>query len=111
MSKDASLLFFGVRFEITPSQVASAENRSLPIVQKARALGLQFYWEDFGVELPRYYGFVGKRLAILGVENDAEVIVTAAELESHVKTVTEKLRNAGIDEPPALYAHWMPSKG
>ena len=45
MSREASLIFFGIRFEIGEDEITSVENRSHPIVSRARSVGLQVYCE------------------------------------------------------------------
>lgn len=110
MSREASLIFFGIRLEISDEEIASVEDRTHPIVSQARAVGLQVYWEDFGVDEPAYFGFVGRKVAILGVENEAEVIVAQSSLNEMMDKVRTKLSEAAIPGDPKLFMCWMPPK-
>ena len=38
MSREASLIFFGIRFDIGEDEITSVENRSHPIVSRARSV-------------------------------------------------------------------------
>ena len=108
MSKEASLIFFGIRFEISEDEITSVENRSHPIVSRARSVGLQVYWENFGIDMPTHLGFVGRRLAVLGLENDAEVTIEQSSLNELMDKVRNKLGQAGISGEPKLYMCWLP---
>ena len=108
MTKEASLIFFGIRFDISEDEIPSVEDRTHPIVSQARAVGLQIYWEDFGVDMPTYVGFVGRRLAILGVENEVEVAIEQSSLNELIDKVRNKLGQAGISGEPKLYMCWLP---
>ena len=110
MSVEASLIFFGVRFAINDEEVASVEDRTHPIVTQARAVGLQVYWENFGLDEPKYLGFVGRRLALLSIENDSEIMLNEATLTEIMRKVREKLASAAIHEEPQLYMYWLPPK-
>jgi len=108
MSREASLIFFGIRFEISEDEITSVENRSHPIVSRARAVGLQVYFEDIGINTPAYCGFVGRELATLGVENKAEVSIEQSSLNQLMDKVRNKLGEAGISGEPKLYMCWLP---
>ncbi len=108
MSREASLIFFGIRFDVSEDEIASVEERSHPIVSRARSVGLQVYFEDFGINASKYCGFVGRRLALLGVEDDAEVEIDQASLNELMDKVKKKLGEAEISGEPKLYMCWLP---
>jgi hypothetical protein len=108
MSREASLIFFGVRFEISEDEITSVEERNHPIVSRARSVGLQVYWENIGITTPTYCGFAGRKIAILGVEDEAEVSIEQSSLNELMDKVRNKLNEAGISSEPKLYLCWLP---
>jgi hypothetical protein len=106
MSREASLIFFGIRFDISEDEIASVDET--PLVRRARSVGLQVYFEDFGINASKYCGFVGRRLALLGVEDDAEVEIDQASLNELMDKVKKKLGEAEISGEPKLYMCWLP---
>ena len=108
MSREASLIFFGIRFEISEDEITNVEDRKHPIVSQARSVGLQVFWEDIGINTPTYCGFVGRELATLGVENEAEVAIEQSSLNELMDKVRNKLNEAGIPGDPKLYMCWLP---
>ena len=108
MSREASLIFFGIRFEISEDEITSVEDRTHPIVRQARAVGLQVHLENMGINIPSYCGFAGRQIAILGVENEAEVAIEQSSLNELMDKVRNKLGQAGISGEPKLYMCWLP---
>src|SRR5690349_10106899 len=109
MSADANLVFFGLRFDATQEDVGDLETRQHHWIAKARVHGLDFYWADFSGLGASYYFFVGKKLALTGLENQMEVILSEGELVNVFGEVKSKLAGAGFEGEPRLYSQWQPA--
>ena len=108
MSAESTLAFWGIRFELAPSDLEPCSTRSDLRQQKARAIGLDQYWGNFGGELELYLLFVGKRLAVIGVENASELALSKAQLLAAIEETNAKLLQQGFQEEPALHVVWQP---
>jgi len=109
MSAESVVAFFGIRIELQKSDVEPLELRQHPLMLRARGASLQHYWGNFGGVDPKYLLLIGKKLAILGVENSSECIVSDAELRELTADVRRKLQAAGFDGEPALLLQVEPS--
>jgi len=109
MSAESTLAFYGVRFEVANEEIISVEERSHPLLVKARQNGLKTYWGNFAFEEgDQYLLFIGDKIGILGAENDEEVQISIEELVRRARETSDKLKLAGILEPPMLYLAWEP---
>lgn len=107
MSADVSLFFYGLRFEVAESDIELLIQRKHPWIVKARASGLHFYWDNFGGQTPLYYFFIGRKIAIMGVENNVEKVMCDADLAAIVEDTKIKLKSAGIYEEPKFYIQYV----
>jgi hypothetical protein len=107
---DTAVVFFGVRLEVGEFEIELLENRSHSAVLNAKKEGLQHYWGNFGGPGERYYLFVGKSLARLGVEDSSEVSINAREFDQIATDVSNRLSRAGFSEVPLLYLQFQPDQ-
>jgi hypothetical protein len=108
MSSESTIAFYGVRLKITDEEITSLEERSHPLLVKARQNGLKYYWGNFASKGNEYLLFIGDKLGILGFENDREVHFSLDELMIRVSDTNARLQCAGIVERAMLYLEWQP---
>lgn len=102
MSTESTVVFLGVAIDIPASQVEELETRKHPLIAKARSVALQYYWANFGGIAPKYLFLLGKKIAIVGIENDAERTIPFSELEISMSEIRDKLGACGFNEEPQL---------
>lgn len=93
MSASACIVFYGLRFEVRPDEIAGLEARSDPRIQAARRAGLKHYWANLGV---------------LGPEDKPEVALDLPALQATFESTKTKLLSAGFAGEPSLYLQWRP---
>jgi hypothetical protein len=108
MSSPACLFFYGMRFEVPASERVLLENKTHPMMRRARDAGLGFHWHDFGASECTYYLFVGRKMAEIGVEGELGARFTPTELLSEAGAVGAKLREADIPGEPTFWLRWQP---
>src|SRR5688572_25635136 len=108
MSVPACLFFFGVRFEVDRAELALLESKTHPMMLRAQDVGLGHYWSDFGATQERYYLFVGRKLALIGVEGELGVRFDPDELLNEAEAVGTKLKEADIPGEPTFWLRWQP---
>ena len=107
MSSDCTIAFFGVRVEIADADITSLEERTHPLLIKARENGLDVYWGKFA-SADSYLLLVGDKLGVLGMENDLSIQVSFEELQRRVGETSARLQRAGISDRPMLLFEWQP---
>jgi len=107
MSTASTIVFFGVRFELTEDEVTALEERTHPKLVAATQCGLKHYWGNFDAPGRRYLLFIGDRLGVLGLEDDREIEISTVELAARMKDTEIKLQRAGIVTAAALYLQWQ----
>lgn len=108
MSAESSLVFYGLRFDVAGSDIEQLELRKHPWITKARSNGLHFYWANCGGLDPQYYFFIGLKIGIMGLENSTEIVVSDTDFAAQIGETKKKLRGAGFDEEPKLFAQLIP---
>src|SRR5690242_13750739 len=108
MSAESTVAFYGVRFEIDDEDVTSLEERSHPLLVKARQNGLKTYWGNFAEKGSKYLLFVGDKMGILGFENDRQVRFSVDDLVDRANDTNARLNRGGIVEQAMLYLEWQP---
>ncbi|HUT08940.1 MAG TPA: hypothetical protein VMY42_00445 [Thermoguttaceae bacterium] len=108
MSAESTVAFYGVRFEIADEDITSLEERSHPLLVKARQNGLKTYWGNFAEKGRKCLLFVGDKVGIFGLENDRQVRVSVDELANRANDTNARLQRAGIVEQAMLYLEWQP---
>lgn len=108
MSAESTLVFYGIRFEISTEDLEALETNSHPLIKKARSSGLQFYGGNFAEPDEKYYLFVGLKFGVLGAENADEVTITDGEFATAVQKTRERLAASTFDGEPRLYIQRMP---
>jgi hypothetical protein len=106
MSAGSCIVFYGLRFEIPSGEIEALETRSDSRIVAARKVGLKTYWANFGSPAERYLLFVGAMVGDMGVEGQADVRMSDAELQSVMSSVRTKLSQAGLDGAPSLHIQW-----
>src|SRR5580704_19165992 len=96
MSADACVAFYGLRFEVSRSDIERLEARSDARMIAARRAGLEHFWGNFAAPAERYCLFVGAQLAILGPENKAEFALPSHHLLALMESTKAKLQTAGL---------------
>jgi hypothetical protein len=107
MSADSTVVYYGVRFEVSDDEVVALENRSHEKIIVARRYGLKYYWGNFAAPNSKYLLFIGDELGIIGLENRRQIHFRAEDLAKRMKETETKLSRAGIAELPALYLEWQ----
>jgi hypothetical protein len=109
MSNDRSILFFGIRVELTEIELDLCEMRMHPLMIEARSEALQTYYGNFAQPDERYFLFVGKLLGIVGREDEDVIRLTPDHFSGIVAFVTAKLAKSGIHGEPALFMQREPA--
>ena len=107
MSSPATVVFYGVRFELAEDEIPALEERSDPRLVSARRNGLKHYWGNFGAPGERWYLFVGAKLGILGPEGASDVMLDGRDLEGLIKDTNSRLRDGGFTGVSKLYIQWQ----
>jgi len=108
MSVESTIAFYGIQFEVPASEVEQLELRCHPLLLKAKTASLQHYWANFGGIDPKYEILIGKKLAVLGLENSFEFVITCSELQAMIEDVRQKLLTAGFEDEPKLLIQYLP---
>ncbi|HEX7900403.1 MAG TPA: hypothetical protein VF950_21725 [Planctomycetota bacterium] len=108
MSAPSCLFFFGVRFEVERTELALLEAKTHPLMLKAHEAGLGHYWHDFGTSEDRYYLFVGRKLAVIGVEGELGARFDADKLLDEAEEIGAKLKQADLPGDPTFWLRWQP---
>lgn len=108
MSVESTVVFYGVRFDITDNEVVSLEDRSDVRLSMAKKNGLKWYWGNFASPEKLYYLFIGDEIAIAGFEKDRDIQLPSDVLVDRMRQTQEKLQKAGLSQPPMLYIQWQP---
>jgi hypothetical protein len=108
MSADRTVVFYGIRFEITWEDVEKLDqdNGDRRIVA-ARKANLDIYYANFGGLAERFLLFIGKHLGSLGLEDNQERILTKEEFDAIISATDSKLAASEFDGTPKLYIEWQ----
>jgi hypothetical protein len=105
MGADAFIAFIGIKRIIdlgADSELIELQERNHPLIRAARKNGLQFY-DGRLTDGEDIFLFIGRKITVLGLENDPEASCSESELTRHFSEVAEKLNSMGIEEPPKLH--------
>lgn len=108
MSAPACLFFYGLRFEVPAAERVLLEKKIHPLMRRAIDAGLGVHWHDFGGTEERYYLFVGRKFAEIGVEGELGARYSAEELRAEAEGVALKLRQADLPGDPTFWLRWQP---
>ncbi len=109
MSASSTVAFFGLRFKIDAAEdIAAREERRHLHQRYANQASLNHYWANFDAPGELYYSFLGRRLGIIGPENEREISVTADDFETIQRETKEKLRLLDLEIEPQLYLQLIP---
>jgi len=109
MSAESSLTFYGIKYRIEAEEAESVDIRKHHLVQKARAHGLTYFFENVGGAGPAEYClYIGAKLGVTGPENDFKVEMSAQDIRGLLSNVESKLTDAGFTESPKLHMQWLP---
>lgn len=107
MSASACIVYVGIRYEISASEVEGLELRADPRQREAKQVGLSSYWGNFGGQEVRYVLLVGTEIAILGPEDRSWSSVTVDRLKDIVGGTVEALGEAGLQGTCGLHVEWL----
>lgn len=107
MSAATCILYYGLRYEVSPSEIERLETRTDERIAAARRAGLQFYWGNCGLPQERYLLFIGAQLGTMGPENQLKIHLEDGEVEAIASSVRAKLATAGLTGSPQLHIQWM----
>jgi len=105
---DTTIVFYGIKLEVSHDDLDELESRSHPMLVAARKVGLENYWGNFAAPDERYLLFVGKSLGKLGVEDRTEIQIDVNDLAKTAEIVVEKLQDAGIPGTASLHLDYQP---
>jgi hypothetical protein len=72
MSASSCIIYFGQSYFVSPDEVEGLELRLDHRIRYSKLQGLDYYWGNIGVKEEDYRMLVGRKIAILGNENDKE---------------------------------------
>ncbi|MBS0171755.1 MAG: hypothetical protein JSR62_15510 [Nitrospira sp.] len=108
MSAPSTLAFFGLRFKIDDdNDIETLEERNHLHQRYAKQASLDHYWANFDESGELYYSFIGKRIGVVGLENDTEIALTFSDLERIQRETQQKLSSLGFEMQPQLYLQMM----
>jgi hypothetical protein len=102
MGADSFIAFFGVRFELLEEEIESCETRADERIRKARKAKLDFCF-DRPTDGEKYFLYVGRSLAGLGVEAEVYEKLSEAELFEIVSQTKTRLTQAKIGGEPSFH--------
>jgi hypothetical protein len=105
MGADAFAAFYGIRLAIEgddDEDLEPYEDGSHEAIQRAHHADLDTYFARLTDGEP-YFLLVGKRLAVLGVENEQGCTISDAEFERITTETRRRLVTAGFTASPALH--------
>ena len=105
---DTTIVFYGIRLEVSDDDLEELESRSHPMQIAARNSGLENYWGNFAAPSERYFLFVGKLIGKLGPEDLAEIQFNEDNFAKTAKVVAEKLRESGLSGTATIYLSYQP---
>jgi len=110
MGADSTLVFYGVRYTLSESEIEPIEERSDPRQQLARRYKLNSWFDRFATEggSEQYYLFIGESLCSMGYEGKFEAWASRERLVTIMDRVEENLAQAGISLMPRLYIQFHP---
>lgn len=95
-------------YSVDEDEIEELEDRTHRFFADPKPTGLNCYWSNFEKPGEKYLAFLGKTLAILGVENLHEASFTEEDIRSTMESVIAKLAKLGYEETPKIYLQWMP---
>src|SRR6266436_9114232 len=101
MGADAVVIFYGVRITIADEDLEACEEESHEVVRLAHDADLDTYLGRL-TDGELYFLLIGKRLAVLGVENDTERAFSDAEFGRISSETRRRLVAGGFDQQAAL---------
>ncbi|MBT2243597.1 hypothetical protein JQK15_08595 [Sphingobium sp. BHU LFT2] len=107
MSSAACVAFCGLRYEVTAAEVDQLERNTDPRQILSKQVGLSSYWGNFGGQADRFVLFVGKKLTVLGPENDMAAAFTAERLLTITSDTAKRLKEADLRGEIGLFLEWL----
>jgi hypothetical protein len=110
MSSESTIVFYGIRLEISDGELDSLEERTHPLLVTARQNGLKHYWGNFALKGSKYVLLIGDRLGVFGLENEKSLQISLPELATRAAETDDRLQRCGITEPARLLLEWQPDE-
>lgn len=103
-----SIAFYGIRLDVTESDLDALEARSHPAMVAAKNAGLHTYWGNFDSPGERYFLFLGRLIVKLGLEDGRELQFGADESSGIAADVCSRLEKAGYTANQQFYFQFHP---
>jgi hypothetical protein len=110
MGADSTIVFFGLRFPTSDSELGSLQQRTDPRIVRAREHQLAHWWGSFSLDdiNEQSYLFVGSLIGNIGHEGKYEICLGTDDLNALIETTRKKLGEAGFDGESRLYIQFEP---
>lgn len=108
MSAPTCLVFYGVRIKVRDDEIEQLETRSHQLLALARTNKLETYWGNFGRDEQKYFLLIGKRIGIVGTEEQMELQLSVPDLLELSELVNSRLKTASLKDVPQLFSMWQP---
>ena len=107
MSADACIVYIGIRYDVSASEIEGLELRTDARQRAAKRVGLNSYWGNFGGSEDRYLLLVGTEIEVLGPENRSWSSVTVERLKDIISGTEDALEEAELEGDCALHIEWL----
>jgi hypothetical protein len=102
MGADSFITIYGIRYELTDSEIESCETRSDERMKRARKAKLDFCF-DRPTDGERYFLYIGTTLASIRVEAERYETMTEGEFSAKISETRRRLQDAGFNDEPSLH--------
>lgn len=107
MSADACIVYIGIRYDVSVSEIEGLELRTDPRQRAAKRVGLTSYWGNFGGSEDRHLLLVGTEIGVLGPENRSWSSMTVDRLKDIISGTEDALGEAALEGECALHIEWL----
>ena len=108
MSSEACLVFYGVKTQLSESDVDSLERRVHPMMRKAKEHSLDFYWTYDSNKSDCIFAYTGRRIGVIGPENVLSMRLTDAEVRTMIEDVSRRIEGAAISGGCFIHLDFLP---
>jgi len=102
MGADSFIAFFGVRFDLSEEELESCEAMEDTRIRRARKAKLDYCF-DRATDGEKYFLYVGRSMAALGVEAGVYETLSESEFARVVSETKTRLAQAEISGEPSLH--------
>ena len=102
MGADTFIAIYGIRYELTDSEVESCERKDDERMKRARKAKLDFCF-DRPTDGEHYFLYIGTTLASIGVEAEQYETMPEGEFSAKISETRRRLKDAGFNDEPSLH--------